>query len=145
MEYREKHIEDKIYTTQCEAFKLLDSNDFDLTIEDLEEYANALKKKEKELKESGVEFKDLRMNFYATEYYESDYGDQDAECSVSITWEIPETDKEANARIEREKKRIDKEIEAAEEKEERRKIQQDKNVKNAIELLKQQGYTITHK
>jgi hypothetical protein len=51
MEYRGKHIEDRIYITKNEYFRLFDSNDFDLTIEDLEEYANALKKKEKELKE----------------------------------------------------------------------------------------------
>ena len=113
-----------------------------MTKEDLEAMLSDLEKKAEELEHRGIEFYDLRFNFYATESRESDYGDQDAECTVCITYERPETAVEREERINRSKKWIDKKIKNEEAEQERAKRENEREVAKAVEILRKNGYSI---
>ena len=143
MEYRGQQIDDKIWVTRYEDYKELGSNDFDLNYDDLKELQNTLENKELELKEKNIVFKNLRFNFYATEYRERDYGpDDESECSVTFAYDTLETEEESKDRIQRKKKWIDQKIKEEEQKAQRDKDNNEREVNRALEVLRKNGYKI---
>lgn len=146
MIYRGQEISDKIWVTKFEEtpVKEFDSNDFDLTMEDLEELKTELAAKSIELTQKGVDFKNLRLNFYATEYRERDYGpDDESQCTVCFAYDRPETDEESKNRIEKKKKWIDKQIEDEERKKEATELVKQTEIRRAKETLEKYGYKVS--
>lgn len=146
MKYKGFEIEDKIWATTYEDYYLcFDSNEFELTAEMLESLSNDLKEKEQRLIERGVEFKNLRYDFYATEYREYDHGDQDAECIINFAYDVPETEEESKKRIEKKKKWIDKQLEDKQREEAAAERKKNNDINNAIQILEQNGFSVSKK
>ena len=146
MIYRGQEIPDKIWVTKFEEepVKEFDSNDFDLDYDDLKWLQKELESKKYELKEKGVEFKNLRLNFYATEYRENDYGpDDESQCTVIFAYDRPETEEESKERIENKKKWIDKQIVDEERTAAYKKASEEKALQKAMDLLKSNGYKVS--
>lgn len=84
-------------------------NFVEFTLEDLEDLARDYREKEQSLKEGGIEFRDLRMNFHGTSYYYNPDGpDEDANMEAYFSYYRPETEEEHDDRILREMQWIDK-------------------------------------
>lgn len=145
MNYKGQEIPDKIWVTKFEkeSVKEFDSNDFDLTMEDLKELQMQLAAKAVELTQNGVEFKNLRLNFYATEYHDNDYGpDDESQCTVCFAYDRPETDEESKERINKKKKRIDEEIQRKEDDAKREAAKKEREIANAKATLEKYGILI---
>ena len=111
----------------------------------LESLSNDLKEKEQRLIERGVEFKNLRYDFYATEYREYDHGDQDAECTINFVYDVPETEEESKKRIEKKKKWIDKQLEDKQREKAAAERKKNNDINNAIQILEQNGFSVSKK
>lgn len=143
MNYCGIEIEDRSTVLEREDYKCFGSNNFDLTVEDLEQLLEDYHKKEEELKARGIEFSDLHYNFYANEACDSDYYQCDADCEINFEYLRPETDEEAQERIKNEKKRIDKQIEEKERENAYRKANEISEINKARKLLEKNGYKVS--
>ena len=143
MIYSGIEIKDISVVREEEPYKLLGSNDFDMTDEDLEQMLEDYHTKEEDLKRRGIEFSGLHYNFYANEYEDSDYYHSEAECEVKFEYWRPETDEEAQKRIKEEKKRIDQMIEDKEREKAYKKADELREINKAKKLLEKNGYKIT--
>ena len=144
MIYKGHEIKDKDYVlVEEEPFMEYSSNYVDFNLEDLERLTEAYKAKEKELKDSGIEFDTLNLCFSAQDYdYNPNGPDQEAEAHLYFTYFRPETEKEREDRMLRCMARIDRD----EAENERRKSAADavKNfeLEKAKKLLEENGYSI---
>jgi hypothetical protein len=144
MIYKGKEIKDKEYVlVEEEPFLEYSSNYVEFDLEDLEDLCEKYKAKEKELKDSGLDFKDLTIEFWAQDYeYNPNGADWDDEAKLYFTYKRLETEKESEDRILREMDRIDRQA-----KEDARMKDAEEAVKNyelekARKLLEANGYTI---
>ena len=144
MIYKGEEIKDKEYVlVEEEPFMEYSSNYVEFDLEDLEDLCEKYKAKEKELKESGLDFKNLKIEFWAQDYeYNPNGADWDDEAKLYFTYQRLETDKESEDRILREMDWIDRKA-----KEDARMKDADEAAKNyelekARKLLEANGYTI---
>lgn len=144
--YRGHDIRKRVWTTNVEPYRTIDSNYFDLTEEDLKTMLDNLSKKKTDLESGHVEFKNLRYKFDVCEdHSDDDYYPYDAECEISLVYDTPETDKEAEDRIKNEEEYIDRAIEEEIRSSEIEKMNNKYEIEEAIRLLKDQGYTVSKK
>lgn len=144
MEYRGQQIADTEWNTRYESYRKMCSNDFDMDAEDLQQFLDDLEAKRKELTEKDVQFRNLKYNFYATEFHEYDNGpDTSAECEVAFSYETEETTEERIKRVERAKKYIDSEIQSKEEKQFREELNNEQEIRTAMQILQKHGYKIS--
>lgn len=140
MIYKGQEIQDKVFKERTEEYKHLYDNDFYLDLEDLNELREALAAKAIELTQKGIDFKDLDLNFYATEFHENDNGpDDSSDCIISFSYMTLETDEESKARIEREKHWIDEKLKKEERKREAEKLTKEIEIRKAKETLQKYG------
>lgn len=143
MIYRGSKISDEVWHTRYEDWGKFCSNDFDLDADSFKLFLTDLGKKAKELTERGIEFKNLRINFYATEYRENDYGpDDEAGCGVSYAYDTRESDEEKADRIARAKRNIDRQIADEERKKASDAASKEREINKAITFLTSNGYTV---
>ena len=144
MEYKGKHIEDSMYKSVYENPILeFDSNEFELTFEDLEFLEKAYLEKQKSLIESGADFKNLRYDFYAVDYdYNPNGKDEEAHAEISFAYERMETEEEREKRIEATKRLVDEQIQRELIADNARRKTFECEVSKAIDFLKKNGYTV---
>ena len=96
MIYKGKEIEDhKDVLTNEISYKEYGHNYVEFTFEDLEDLVRDYREKEKSLKENGVEFRDLTLNFYGTSYhYNPNVPDGYSNMGVFFSYYRPETEEE---------------------------------------------------
>lgn len=150
MKYRNREIVDTVFEEVSERIERIDGGPFgtDITAEKLEQLRYKLSKKADELvnsskREDGVQFKDLRIRIC-----ECDTGDEYdyPYTEIYIVWDESESTKERDARVSKAKEKIDKDIERYEkkkaEKEEAKSQKTTEEIKNAMKLLVENGYTV---
>jgi len=144
MIYKGKKIEDREDVLIEEtSYKEYESNFVEFTLEDLEELAEDYKKKEKELKDSGIVFRNLIMNFHGVSYYYNPNGpDEDANMEVYFSYYRPETEEEHDDRILRKMQLIDIEIENEERKQNASELVKKVEIEKAKKLLEENGYSV---
>jgi hypothetical protein len=146
--YRGYNIIKRVWKPNAEPYKTIDSNYFELTEEDLGKMLEDLNKKAATLDYEGIKFKNLRYNFDVCEdHSDDDYYPYDAECEISLLYDTPETDKEAEDRIKNEEEYIDRAIEeeiSPSEVKDKETVNQ-YEIEEAIRLLEGQGYTVKQK
>ena len=143
MIYNGFEIKDEDTVSETEDYKSLGSNDFDLSIDDLEEMIADYHAKEKELNSKGIKFTDLHYNFYANEYCNDDYCHCDADCEVKFEYYRPETLEEREQRIKEAKKRIDNIVKDKERELAYKKAKEISEINKAKKLLEKNGYKIS--
>ena len=144
MIYKGKEIEDHKYVL-VEEDPLIDYgyNYVEFTLEDLEDLARDYREKEESLKENGVEFRDLTLNFHGTSYYSNPNGpDEDANMEILFSYYRPETEEEHDDRILREMQWIDREIENEERKKSASELVKKVEIEKAKKLLEENGYSV---
>lgn len=118
-------------------------NYVEFSLEDLEDFAKDYREKEQSLKEEGIEFRDLRMNFHGTSYYSNPNGpDEDANMEVYFSYYRPETEKEHDDRILRKMQWIDHEIENEEREKNASELVKRVEIEKAKKLLEENGYSV---
>jgi len=144
MEYKGKHIEDvKYITIEEDPIFEYDSNYVDFDLQDLENLAEHYKKKEKELKELGIDFKNLRIVFWAQDYdYNSNGPDEYEQAKIYFSYERKEAETETKKRILNEKELIDFKIEEEKHLAEAKACIKQYEIEKAIKLLEEHGYKI---
>lgn len=144
MIYKGKEIEDyKDVLVEEEPFIDYGYNYVEFTLEDLEDLARDYREKEKSLKENGVEFRDLTLNFHGTSYYSNPNGpDEDANMEILFSYYRPETEEEHNDRILRKMQYIDKEIENKEREKNASELVKRVEIEKAKKLLEENGYSV---
>ena len=112
MIYKGQEIPDVEYVCVKEKpFMEYSSNYVDFDLDELEHLTDLFKKKQKELEDSGLDFKNLSMTFTAKDYWYNPNGaDEDEEAKFYFTYQRRETEKESEERILRKMERIDKDI-----------------------------------
>ena len=144
--YRGHDIRKREWLLNAEPYKTIDSNNFELTEEDLKTMLDDLNEKKAELEANHVEFKNLRYHFDVCEdHSDDDYYPYDAECEISLFYDSPETDQEAEDRIKSEKDYIDLMIEQEIRRNSDEKMVNRHKIEEAIRLLEGQGYTVKQK
>ena len=98
--------------------------------------------KQNELVKAGLDPEKLKINFYANESYDGDYYQCDAECEISFHYYRPETEEEKEERIKKAKKRIDEKIADAERKAEISRKNKERELQQAMEILKKNGFNV---
>lgn len=144
MIYKGKEIEDhKDVLVEEEPFIDYGYNYVEFTLEDLEDLARDYREKEKSLKENGVEFRDLTLNFHGTSYYSNPNGpDEDANMEILFSYYRPETEEEHDDRILRKMQYIDKEIENKEREKNASELVKRVEIEKAKKLLEENGYSV---
>lgn len=146
MIYKGKEIPDVDYVlVEEEPFMEYSSNYVDFGLDELEHLTDLFKEKQKELEDSGLDFKALRLNFTAKDFHYNPNGpDEEPEAKIYFSYQRRETEKESEDRILKKMKWIDKEIAESE----RLKSEFDSVKEYALEkakkLLEENGYSITH-
>lgn len=144
MIYKGEEINDKEYVlVEEEPFMEYSSNYVEFDLEDLEDLCEKYKAKEKELKESGLDFKNLKIEFWAQDYeYNPNGADWDDEAKLYFTYQRLETDKESEDRILRKMEWID----LKQEEEKRSKLAESAvkqyEIAKAKKLLENNGYSV---
>lgn len=144
MIYKGKEIEDhKDVLVEEEPFIDYGYNYVEFTLEDLEDLARDYREKEKSLKENGVEFRDLTLNFHGTSYYSNPNGpDEDANMEILFSYYRPETEEEHDDRILRKMQYIDREIENKEREKTASELVKRVEIEKAKKLLEENGYSV---
>ena len=144
MLYKGKEIEDhKDVLIEETSYKEYGYNYVEFTLEDLEDLARDYREKEKSLKENGVEFRDLTLNFHGTSYYSNPNGpDEDANMEISFSYYRPETEEEHDDRILRKMQWIDREIENEEREKNASELVKRVEIEKAKKLLEENGYSV---
>lgn len=144
MIYKGKEIEDhKDVLVEEEPFIDYGYNYVEFTLEDLEDLARDYREKEKSLKENGVEFRDLTLNFHGTSYYSNPNGpDEDANMEILFSYYRPETEEEHDDRILRKMQWIDQEIENKEREKNASELVKRVEIEKAKKLLEENGYSV---
>lgn len=144
MIYKGKEIEDhKDVLVEEEPFIDYGYNYVEFTLEDLEDLARDYREKEKSLKENGVEFRDLTLNFHGTSYYSNPNGpDEDANMEILFSYYRPETEEEHDDRILRKMQYIDREIENKEREKNASELVKRVEIEKAKKLLEENGYSV---
>lgn len=144
MIYKGKEIKEKEYVLVTEEpFLEYSSNYVEFDLEDLEDLCEKYKAKEKELKESGLDFKNLKIEFWAQDYdYNPNGPDYDDEAKIYFTYQRLETDKESEDRILREMDRIDRQAKEDARMKDAEKAVKQYELEKARKLLESNGYTI---
>lgn len=144
MIYKGKEIEDhKDVLVEEEPFIDYGYNYVEFTLEDLEDLARDYREKEKSLKENGVEFRDLTLNFHGTSYYSNPNGpDEDANMEILFSYYRPETEEEHDDRILRKMQWIDYEILRDEWAKDYEKRSKKADIEKAKKLLEENGYSV---
>ena len=147
MIYKGEEIKDKEYVLiEEEPFMEYSSNYVEFDLEDLEDLCEKYKAKEKELKDSGVDFKNLNIEFCAQDYeYNPNGADWEAEAKLYFTYRRLETDKESEDRILRKMEWID--LKQEEEKKSKLaesavKAVKEYEIAKAKKLLENNGYSV---
>lgn len=145
MDYKGYEIADKDYVlVEEKPLMAYDSNHVDFDLEDLEWMANEYKDKKKQLEDSGIDFKVLRLNFTAKDYdYNPNGPDEDAEAKIYFSYYRLETDKESEDRILRKMAWIDKDIANKERLASASKAVKEYELEKAKKLLEENGYSIS--
>lgn len=119
------------------------NNYVDFTLEDLEDLVRDYREKEQSLKEEGVEFRDLKMNFHGTSYYCNPNGsDEDSNMEIYFSYYRPETEEEHDDRILRKMQWIDREIENKEREKNASELVKRVEIEKAKKLLEENGYSV---
>ena len=144
MIYKGKEIEDhKDVLVEEEPFIDYGYNYVEFTLEDLEDLARDYREKEKSLKENGVEFRDLTLDFHGTSYYSNPNGpDEDANMEIFFSYYRPETEEEHDDRILRKMQWIDQEIENEEREKNASELVKRVEIEKAKKLLEENGYSV---
>lgn len=144
MIYKGKEIEDhKDVLVEEPSFIEYGSNYVDFTLEDLEDLVRDYKEKEQSLKEEGIEFRDLMMNFHGTSYYCNPNGpDEDSNMEIYFSYYRPETEEEHDDRIFNKMQWIDHEIENEEREKNASELVKRVEIEKAKKLLEENGYSV---
>ena len=144
MEYKGKVIKDhEDVLVEEPSFIEYGYNYVEFTLGDLEDLARDYREKEQSLKEEGIEFRDLIMNFHGTSYYCNPNGpDEDSNMEIYFSYYRPETEEEHDDRILRKMQWIDREIEDEERKKNASELVKRVEIKKAKKLLEENGYSI---
>ncbi len=144
MIYKGKEIEDhKDVLVEEEPFIDYGYNYVEFSLEDLEDLARDYREKEQSLKEEGVEFRDLKMNFHGTSYYCNPNGpDEDSNMEIYFSYYRPETEEEHDDRILRKIQWIDREIENEEREKSASELVKRVEIEKAKKLLEENGYSV---
>lgn len=144
MIYKGKEIEDhKDVLVEEGPFIDYGYNYVEFTLEDLEDLARDFREKEQSLKENGVEFRDLTLNFHGTSYYCNPNGpDEDSNMEIYFSYYRPETEEEHDDRILRKMQWIDHEIENEEREKNASELVKRVEIEKAKKLLEENGYKI---
>lgn len=131
MFYKGKEIEDHCYVSKSEMISGLHGDDQNFGLDEIEAWKELIIKKTEELKSSGVDFKNVKINIV---------GDCYRYIQISIKWDEMETDEEREIRINKHKARIDEQI--VDEQRKREGIEEEKNLEleRALEVIKRHGY-----
>lgn len=144
MIYKGKEIKDHDEVLVEEASVIeYEYNYVEFTLEDLEDLARDYKEKEQSLKEEGIVFRDLKMNFRGTSYHSnSNSPDEEAKFEIYFSYFRPETEKEHDDRILREMQWIDKQIENEERKKNASELVKKIEIEKAKTFLQENGYSV---
>ena len=144
--YRGHDIRKREWKTNVEPYNTIDSNYFELTEEDLKAMLDNLSEKKTYLESNGIKFENLRYIFDVCEdHSDDDYSPYDAECEISLFYDTPETDQEAEDRIKSEEENIDRIIEEEIWSSEIEEMANQYEIEEAIRLLEGHGYTVKQK
>lgn len=147
MIYKGHKIEEKEYKTVEEEdnpIREYDTNFVELGLKDLEDLAKEYKKKEEELRNADIDFKDLRLVFWAQDYEYNSHGpDTDEEAKIYFSYNRMETDEESDERMLREMSRIDREIENEERQRNAKELAEKIEVERAMKVLEKNGYKVS--
>lgn len=144
MIYKGEEINDKEYVlVEEEPFMEYSSNYVEFDLEDLEDLCEKYKAKEKELKDSGVDFKNLNIEFWAQDYeYNPNGADWEDEAKLYFTYQRLETDKESEDRILRKMEWIDLKQEEAKRSKLAESAVKQYEIAQAKKLLENNGYSV---
>jgi len=145
MIYKGKEIKEKEYVlVEEEPFLEYSSNYAEFDLEDLEDLCEKYKAKEKELKDSGLDFKDLTIEFWARDYeYNPNGADWDDEAKLYFTYKRLETDEESDERMLREMSWIDRKVEDEERQRNAKELAEKVEVERAMKVLEKNGYKVS--
>jgi len=145
MIYKGKEIKEKEYVlVEEEPFLEYSSNYVEFDLEDLEDLCEKYKAKEKELKDSGLDFKDLTIEFWARDYeYNPNGADWDDEAKLYFTYKRLETDEESDERMLREMSWIDRKVEDEERQRNAKELAEKVEVERAMKVLEKNGYKVS--
>lgn len=147
MIYKGHKIEEKVYKTVEEEdnpIREYGTNFVEFGLEDLEELAAEYKKKEEELINADIDFKCLKMVFWAQDYdYNPNGHDTDEEAKIYFSYNRMETDEESDERMLREMSRIDREIKDEERQRNAKKLAEKVEVERAMKVLEKNGYKVS--
>jgi len=144
MLYKGKEIKDR-EEVLVEERPFIDYGDnyVEFTLEDLEDLARDYREKEQSLKEEGIEFRYLTLNFHGTSYYNNPNGpDEDSNMEIYFSYYRPETEEEHDDRILRKMQWIDHEIENEERKKNAFELVKRVEIEKAKKLLEENGYSV---
>lgn len=144
MNYKGYKIDDnKDVLVEETPYKEYYNNYVEFTLDDLEELVNDYKEKENALKNDGVEFRDLMINFHGTSYYSNPNGpDEDSNMEVYFSYYRPETEAERDDRILKKMDWIDSEILRDEWAKDYEKRSKKADIEKAKKLLEENGYSV---
>jgi hypothetical protein len=144
MIYKGKEIKDhEEVLVEEDPFIEYGDNFVEFTLEDLEDLARDYKEKEQSLKEEGIDFCDLKMNFHGTSYYCNPNGpDEDSNMEIYFSYYRPETEEEHDERILRKMQWIDHEIENEEREKNASELVKRVEIEKAKKLLEENGYSV---
>lgn len=144
MIYKGKEIKDhEEVLVEEDPFIEYGDNFVEFTLEDLEDLARDYKEKEQSLKEEGIDFRDLKMNFHGTSYYCNPNGpDEDSNMEIYFSYFRPETEKEHDDRILRKMQWIDSQIKNEEREKNSSELVKKVEIEKAKKLLKENGYSV---
>lgn len=144
MIYKGKEIKDREEVLVEERpFVDYGDNYVEFTLEDLEDLARDYREKEQSLKEEGIEFRDLMLNFHGTSYYNNPNGpDEDSNMEIYFSYYRPETEEEHDDRILRKMQWIDRQIENEERAKNASELVKKVEIEKARKLLEENGYSV---
>ena len=144
MIYKGKEIKDhEEVLVEEDPFIEYGDNFVEFTLEDLEDLARDYKEKEQSIKEEGIDFRDLKMNFHGTSYYCNPNGpDEDSNMEIYFSYFRPETEKEHDDRILRKMQWIDSQIKNEEREKNSSELVKKVEIEKAKKLLKENGYSV---
>jgi len=144
MIYKGKEIKDREEVlVEEKPFIDYGCNYVEFTLGDLEDLARDYREKEQSLKEEGIEFRNLMMNFHGTSYYCNPNGpDEDSNMEIYFSYYRPETEKEHDDRILRKMQWIDHEIENKEREKNSSELVKRVEIEKAKKLLEKNGYSV---
>lgn len=144
MIYKGKEIKDRVeILVEEQPFIDYGFNYVEFTLEDLEDLARYYREKEQSLKEEGIEFRDLTLNFHGTSYYSNPNGpDEDSNMEIYFSYYRTETEEEHDDRILREMEWIDSQIENKERAKNASELVKKVEIEKAKKLLEENGYSV---